>query len=220
LNDNCFIGAKQILVKIINSDFSPIIHGYNFLNLFDLKLIVSVTSILKKHLFIGLCGGMVFSALDYFYSSVKRPDFISPNEFKEEFVEYLWKRQRDSVSLLTLLKLIYHGISSDKKNFNHLLSKNIPIILEKLNQNIPVPVVIVRNRFFENPTNNHQLLIVSCAIDGPLTHFTCYDPNYPKQTPLISVSRISGQEFIKHSFGDQIRGMFINDYKPKKPVLY
>jgi len=207
-------------MKTINTDFIPNIHGYKFINLFDLNLLISFTSIFKKRLFIGLCGGMVFSALDYFYSGIICPDYLSPDEFHDKFIDYLWKRQLESISVGTFITLINRGVSSNKKVINHVINKEIPKIIENINQGVPVPVVIVRNRFFENPTNNHQILLVSCTIDGPKTHFKCYDPNHPQQSPLLTISRIIGQESIISSTGEPIRGLFINKYNHQQPYQY
>ena len=207
-------------MKIIQTDFSPTINGFKFINIFDYKLLLKVRCNFKKRLFLGLCGGMIFSALDYFYSEIIRPEFNSTDEFDNKFIDYLWKRQLDSVAANTLIRLIFHGVSSNKHLINQVIYKEIPTIIENINKNFPVPVVIVRNHFFENPTNNHQLLLVSCSIDRHITHFRCYDPNHPLQTPTITINRASGQESITYSTGEAVRGFFINNYRYQQPFIY
>lgn len=205
-------------MKILKTDFDPTQHGYKFINRFDLKQLVPFIN-LKKRFFLGLCGGMVYSALDLIYANAIRPEYSMVEELPKPFVNYLWKRQSDSVSATTLAKLIIKAVSSNKNNLLETINHEIPLIIESISLNHPVPVVIIRNNFFENPTNNHQVLLVSSEIDGPVTKFTCYDPNHPLISPFIQIDRTYGNESISQSSGEILRGLFINKYKQKTPFI-
>ncbi len=203
-------------MKNLKTDFDPLVHGYKFINRFDLKQLLPSIK-LKKHLFWGLCGGMVYSVLDSFYSKLPIPDFTNVENLPLSFVEYLWSRQTDSVSIRTISKLIINGLSSNKRNIFKTINNEIPLIIESVSLNQPLPVVIIRNNFIKNPIDNHQVLIVGLEIYGPLTKLNCYDPNHPRIIPYILVDRTSGKEKIIQSTGEVVRGLFINKYKLKKP---
>lgn len=203
-------------MKNLKTDFDPLIHGYKFINRFDLKQLLPFIK-LKKHLFWGLCGGMVYSVLDLFYSKLPIPDFKNVEDLPPSFVEYLWSRQKDSVSIPTISSLIINGLASDKRNIFKTINNEIPLLIESVSLNLPVPVVIIHNNFIENPISNHQVLIIGLEINGPLTKLYCYDPNHPLIIPDILIDRTSGKERIIQSTGEVVRGLFINKYKMKKP---
>ena len=206
-------------MKKLETDFDPLEHGYKFINRFDLNQMVPFIK-LKNHLFLGLCGGMVYSVLDLFYSKLPRPDYTIVENLPRSFLDYLWSRQTDSVTAITISRLILKGLSSDKKNIIATINIEIPLIIEGISLNHPVPVVIIRNNFFKNPTDNHQVLIVSMEIDGPVTRLFCYDPNHPLSVPEISIDRTSGKENITQSSGEVLRGLFVNRYKMKDPISF
>ena len=206
-------------MKILKTDFDPLEHGYKFINRFDLNQMLSFIK-LKKHLFLGLCGGMVYTVLDLFYSKLPRPDYAIVENLPRSFLDYLWSRQTDSVSVITISRLILKGLSSDKKNIIETLNIEIPLIIEGISLNHPVPVVIIRNNFFKNPTDNHQVLISGMEIDGPITRFFCYDPNHPLSVPEITIDRTSGKENLTQSSGEDLRGLFVNKYKVKKTISF
>ncbi len=133
----------------------------------------------------GLCGGMVFSTLDYYYSNKRIPDINSLNiTDKDEIFRYIVKRLFDSFQLKAVLIYYYLQLPSVKESIlNKHTYKQLGPILTKLKKGIPVPVTLILVKTY-NPDRlgeNHQVLLTHLyTLREDLIEFKVYDPNYPK----------------------------------------
>jgi len=101
------------------TNFASQINGFRFVNRFELQFPVKfplplVGEIDLNNVVYGLCGGMCFTALDYFYAGKEVPDFSKVDEIDRKLFVYLVDRQLDSLSIPVLLKVIRWMVSDDR----------------------------------------------------------------------------------------------------------
>jgi len=201
----------------MNTNFNPTLHGYKFPNRFEKNLPNFIMKLILRNSVYGLCGGMVFSALDNFLDKSALNQEAKLSELEPELIKYLWKRQFDSMSFKNYLLLIYKTFQNNHKLIDNTFNHQIPKAIETINKGMPVIIIIIRSKNIENPTNNHQILLTSYKINGPITEFSCYDPNHPSITTILKISRKVGEETISQSTGEIVRGFFVNRYQRKQP---
>lgn len=141
----------------------------------------------------GLCGGMVFSALDYYYSNKRIPNINSLNiNDKDELFRYIVKRLFDSFQFKAVLIYYYLQLPSVKEStLNKHTSKQLGNILIKLKKGIPVPVTLILVKTY-NPDRlgeNHQVLLTHLyTLREDLIEIKVYDPNYPKTERNLKIT--------------------------------
>lgn len=195
----------------MKTNFDPLTHGYKFQNRFEFKGIKKLTSIFKNKLIYGMCGGMVFTALDYFFDQKKVPKFHHPSELTINYAKYLWRRQTESVSLSALIKLIYYALLPQRISIRKSIENELPKALDLLLDNLPVPLIIIRSNFFQNPTHNHQVLVTQMNYKNNVMEMVLYDPNHPQISPSIIVDKDKKELF--QTTGELVRGFFVNKYQ-------
>ena len=77
--------------------FIPQQNGFAFVNYFQIQLPGSVTlpligTIQLNNVVFGLCGGMSYAALDYFYAKAPPPHYNTPQEIAPALYNYLVSR--------------------------------------------------------------------------------------------------------------------------------
>lgn len=202
----------------MNNNFNPILHGYKFHNRFEKNLPNFLLKIIFRDSVYGLCGGMVFSALDNFLDQSALNQVNNPSDLEPEFINFLWKRQFDSMPIKNYLILTKKTFSNDQKLLYDTFKHQIPLAIETINKGIPAAIIIIRSKNIENPTDNHQILLTGYKINGPITEFTCYDPNHPSKSTILRICMKIGEESISQSTGEFARGFFVNKYQPKQPI--
>jgi hypothetical protein len=158
-----------------------------------------------------MCGGMVFTALDHYFDQNKLPEFKAVDELPLSYTKYLWKRQTQSVSISVLLKIIQFATFSVSKSMHKTIQDELPKIIDRLNDGLPAPIVIIRSSLFQNPTHNHQVLVTGYYDDGSTLVLELYDPNHPRLDPRLTIIQ-NPQYLITQSTGEPVRGFFINNY--------
>ena len=196
------------------TNFTPLIHGYLFPNRFE--KIIKIAGFKNKFIF-GLCGGMVFSALDFYFYQKSIPEFRSVQEIDINYTKYLRKRQADSLSIIKILKIFFLAAIPIKRATTITFDRFIPKILDQLNDDLPTPLIIVRSNLLQNPTNNHQVLATGYQENETAIILDIYDPNHPTQSVWLEVIKIQPFQ-INQSTGEPVRALFLNDYKFKQPV--
>ncbi len=203
----------------MTTKFLPDLHGYQFVNRFEGNLPNIFLRIVIRRSVYGLCGGMVFSALDYFSKNCPIPTTAEKSEELEEgFIRYLWKRQQASMSIFNYYLLTKKSFQKNRNLIIDTITKELPQILRSIDNEKPVPLIIIRSRNFESPTNNHQILVTNYEVEGSETHLTCYDPNHPHISTVVKICRDINSLSIEYSTGEPMRGFFINHYQ-EKPIF-
>ncbi len=195
----------------MKTNFNPLSHGYSFPNRFEFKGISRIKKIIKSNLIYGMCGGMVFTALDYYFDQYNLPDYKAVEELPLSYTKYLWKRQTQSVSISVLLKIIQFASISISKSMQKSIQIELPKIIDRLNDGLPAPIVIIRSSLFQNPTHNHQVLVTGYIVNGSTLDLELYDPNHPKSDPRLMIS-MDPKYLLTQSTGEPVRGLFLNNY--------
>jgi hypothetical protein len=195
----------------MKTNFNPLSHGYYFPNRFEFKGLSRIVKMIKSNFIYGMCGGMVFTAMDYYFDQEKLPGFKAVDELPLSYTKYLWKRQTQSVSISVLLKIIQFATLPVSKSMQKSTLEELPKIIERLNDGLPAPIVIIRSSFFQNPTHNHQVLITGYEDNGSTLDLEIYDPNHPNLYPRLTIHR-KPEYLITQSTGEPIRGLFLNKY--------
>jgi hypothetical protein len=166
---------------------------------------------IKSNFIYGMCGGMVFTALDYYFDQKKLPGFNAVDELSLSYTKYLWKRQTQSVSISVLLRIIKFASLSVSKSLQMTVQDELPKIIDRLNDGLPAPIVIIRSSLIQNPTHNHQVLVTGFEDKGYTLDLELYDPNHPRLNPRLIIHQ-NNQYKITQSTGEPVRGFFINNY--------
>ncbi len=195
----------------MKTNFNPLAHGYSFPNRFEFKGLSRIVKMIKSNFIYGMCGGMVFTALDHYFDQRKLPGFKTVDELPLSYTKYLWKRQTQSVSILILLKIIKYASLSVSTSLQYTIQKELPKIIDKLIDGLPAPIVIIRSGLFQNPTHNHQVLVTGYEVNGSTIELEIYDPNHPNLYPRLTIRQFP-EYLITQSTGEPVRGFFLNKY--------
>lgn len=212
----------------MNTAFMPLQHGFSFPNRFEFNFAASSTMAQANRvnmgdIIYGLCGGMCFATLDYYYAGLPVPKFTNPDELPMRYLLYLWNRQLDSLGLLTLPKVISWMLRSDDDVALRVARYEIPRLRRSLDGGAPAVLALIRAKGLNNPTNNHQVLAVGYEENNVTRDFRIklYDPNHPGKAPELSLnlSRPSDGIQIKQTTGEALRGFFIIPYRRETPPV-
>jgi hypothetical protein len=209
--------------------FSPQVSGLNFVNRFGIPAFIQwVINLFRPgaphipDMVYGLCGGMVFSALDYFYANKPRPAFNDPQQISPWMYLYLVQRQVNSLSVAVLGKIFTWMQADDLTIANNMITTEIPALRSSLDQNNPAPLVLIRCRGGDDPTHNHQVLAIGYQMDDASHNLTIdlYDPNHPGMQPSLSLNLSNPAQGIQiaQSTGETLRGFFVTHYEKHSPL--
>lgn len=211
----------------VQTNFSSINHGFRFPNFFELQLPVKFSlpfggSVDLSNIVFGLCGGMCFAALDYFYLGERPPAETDSKKINRKLFGYLCERQLDSLKIPVLLKVFEWMLSEEETIATRMARYEIPKLRRMLDRGEPAVLVLVRAHGLENPTQNHQVLATGYELD-PVTRdmrIHLYDPNHPQREPSITLNLTSPRSGLQlaQSTGERLYGFFVISYKPQKSV--
>jgi len=213
-------------VDMIQSGFNPLHHGFRFPNQFKLDLFSRVQLPFVKEkkfneLIYGLCGGMCYSALDYFHNHQKIPDISNVSEINHLLFSYLWQRQLDSLRGKTLFKMALWMGFEDDKLVSLVLEQEVQKIIDSIRRNEPVVLVLIRVSGFFRPMQNHQVVAVEYKYEllNQSLSLGLYDPNHPGATPTISIGleKLDRTKHFQQSTGERLRGFFTIPYQRQIP---
>ncbi len=211
--------------------FKPLEHGFRFVNYFEFRFPIKYAlpftgNVDLNDIVFGLCGGMCFSALDYFYTNQTPPIDEHPDKINGKLFTYLCQRQLDSLSIQVVLKILDWMLNEDRVIASRMTRYEIPKLLRMLDKGQPAVLCLIRVQGLNNPTRNHQVIATGYEVDlatGDLI-ISLYDPNYPGRETTLLVRQSKGVEgrILEQSSGEQNRGFFIIPYKvrrtPPKPA--
>lgn len=206
--------------------FDPAKNGFNFVNDFKNDF-VSALSITTG----GLCGGMSYAALDYYFAhtSVPRQDFRPANGTPLQ--SYLYNRQVESIksNLDKWTELGFNpGGARDSEFFNWGLQASNGGRLEELrsflDNGTPVPLGLQG----DGNTGTHQVVAIGYDMGrykGDLGAFETdlklfiYDPNHPNQTmTLVPDPANHIYRYPSGGYGETWRTYFVDkNYHAQRP---
>jgi hypothetical protein len=176
--------------------FLPSANGLHFDNDFPdgpaLTVDLGVTSVPVGNAANGLCGGMVFAALDYWSQGRPPPTVTAPPASGTPLFRYLVRRLIDSWGIpqgpLTYLALMNPTYPDGDTGVGPLtvhgrawrmVNKEWPAIQATLDAGQPCPLGLVR-LISANPLDigkNHQVLAYGYELSGSALRLAVYDPN-------------------------------------------
>lgn len=186
----------------------------------------------------GLCGGMVFTVVDFFEAGLQAPTEVAPPEFDSPLYNYIVRRLYDSFNLPTGFLKYYEWMTTPEHDsgiwlFNRrgvswsTVVREWPKLRAIIDSGHPCPIGLV-TMLSVNPRdlgNNHQVLAYGYDLDenNNLT-LHLYDPNTLNWRAndvrlSVSLNNPSKGSSIVHNvnIGHQIRGFFVVDYSFSDP---
>ncbi|HEY7324819.1 MAG TPA: hypothetical protein VH520_08325 [Streptosporangiaceae bacterium] len=202
-------------------DFLPSRHGFGFANSWPPVPAISIRTPAGRlgigNAALGLCGGMVFAALDYWHAG-GMPSTAQPAPGTPLF-RFVVRRLIDSWHIPAGVAAYYRGmLSSDAALTNRTISRQWPRIRALLDAGQPAPVGLVTVAS-ANPLllgHNHQVLAYGYAVSGQEVTLAVYDPNSGPDDSVVV--RFSSTGFAHNvSIGWPVRGFFLTRYRPARP---
>lgn len=180
----------------------------------------------------GLCGGMIFTAIDLFEAGVRTPPAEPTDALFRHFcrrlftswgmpftwVKYLdWQRRPDGSEFVSGVR-VRRGVSS------LMIETEWPKVRERLEAGKLVALGLVKQTGWSvgKLGLNHQVLAYGYDLHGDdLTAFI-YDPNYPGDDTVTlqwSLADPDEPRRVTHSReGDNVRGVFFTEYRPPRSL--
>ena len=176
----------------VSTGFDPNIHGFRFRNDF-LNDVVPVADVRTG----GLCGGMSYTALDYYFSHMAVPiqDYRPAN--RTPLQSYMYNREVDSLTsnLDKWAEVGFNpGGARNSEFFNWGLQGTNGGRLEELRSFIDRRTPVVIDLQGDGSTGNHQVVAIGYNLGrykGDLKDFKeelkifVYDPNYPRSVRTL-----------------------------------
>jgi hypothetical protein len=194
--------------------FIPSQHGFRFANSFphvpDITLNIPFGKIVLGDAADGLCGGMVFAALDHFIAKRPIPAVTTPPTGNPLF-DFLVRRLLESFNLpfgivnyITLMNPDFPDgeTSLSEKGFAphgrawHTIRTEWPAIKKILDSGQPCPLGLVRVKASDLSQlgNNHQVLATGYDVIDDLLTLYIYDPNFPNRDNLTLTINLAHPE--------------------------
>jgi hypothetical protein len=222
--------------------FSPLTHGFAFTNSWPSAPAVSIPtpfgSIGIGNAAAGLCGGMVFAALDYWRAQKPSPvNQPAPGTPLYQFIVrrlihswnvpagvaeyYQWMNLPDGDSSLTVFGrpvVSLRGLSW------RTIVRQWPQVKSNLDAGVPVPLGLVTVAS-ANPgqlSHNHQVVAWGYQLAGPEVSIGLYDPNSGQNDGVhiqFDTSDPSAATNFRHNINIDwpVRGFFRTAYSPVTP---
>ncbi len=208
--------------------FDPVVNGFKFVNYFminqPVKLslpIIGETSINVGQFVFGLCGGMSYSALDYFNHQLAVPIDNNPAALNPTLYNYLVHRQVESLENGSLQKLFTWMLLDGQDLDAKMVQGEVPNLRNFIDHGSPVSLALLRVTGLNDPTHNHQVVAIGYDFDPDTQNFTIhlYDPNHPGESPQITLNLANPSAGINlaQSTGEPLRAFFVTNYTVELP---
>jgi hypothetical protein len=182
----------------VATGFVPSRHGLRFANAFPdgpaVTVDLGVARLGVGNAARGLCGGMVFAALDYWTAALPPPGDTGPPDPGTPLFRYLVRRLVDSWGLpagpltyLTLMHPLYPdgdralGPLTLRGRAWRMVTREWPVVRARLEAGRPCPLglVTVSSGLPTAIGENHQVLAYRYDQAGTVVRIGVYDPNQP-----------------------------------------
>ena len=213
--------------KVMTS-FNPLVNGLKFINRFEFPSLSNISlplihsgPISLGEIIYGLCGGMCFTALDYFNAGAQVPGISNVGDINLGLFFYLWDRQLNSLSIGAVEKVISWMLADDATLARNVAQAEVPKLRSSLDAGQPAVLVLIRAQGFSNPTHNHQVTAIGYDLDPDTNKLTIYlyDPNHPGEEPTLNLDLANPEQglSLSQSTGEPLRGFFVTDYSKQTP---
>ncbi len=131
----------------VRTNFSPTKDGFKFINYFEIKLprfkIPFAGEVDLNDVVFGLCGGMCFSALDYYYANQPVPTDTDVFKINRKLFTYLADRQLDSIPLANLVRVIDWMLREPSDLGQRMARYEIPKLRRLLDKGQPAVITLI-----------------------------------------------------------------------------
>ncbi|MCS7309647.1 MAG: hypothetical protein NZ741_05455 [Armatimonadetes bacterium] len=231
-----FTGDARVLQLLVNTsapprttpvmtNFNPNQHGFRFANMFAIP--TGIADITVN----GLCGGMCYTALDYFHNRTPVPTQVYMPAPGSPLRDHIWRRQMESVQS--------NGDKWAELGFNPGGARNAEFFrwglqpgsgrMGELRREIDQgrPVVLGLWPVAGNPFGAHQVVAIGYELGryyGNPSEFAdefkifLYDPNYPGRVTVMRPDLRNGWYYYEHDPRPKWRAYFVDlKYRPQSP---
>jgi hypothetical protein len=165
----------------------------------------------------GLCGGMVFAALDYWHVGAVPPG--RQPERGEPLYRFVVRRLVQSWQVPFGVARYYRWmLRGDDDVTRRTVEAQWPAIRADLDRGVPVAlgVVVARSARPSQLVHNHQVLAYGYETDGAAVTVRVYDPNRGPDDGVVI--RFDGGRFTHNlDLDGPVRGFFRTPYRPARP---
>ncbi|MFC1996744.1 hypothetical protein ACFLXI_03940 [Chloroflexota bacterium] len=199
--------------------FDPKKHGFKFVNSFLIS--PNILNVNLGSWNMGFCGGMSAASRHHFLNDSEIPqDKTTPKDGTPLFKKLL-KRQITSTPP-ELIAQMYDWQSAPnvadwwrKPSIGQRTKSEWPKLKNELDNDRPTVIVLIRSYgYFDDPTQNHQVLAYGYEYNPSTKDLLIYvyDPNKPGQENRLSMSLglPEGKLFFRDSTKRRTRGFFVN----------
>jgi len=231
-------GAPSITRQM--TEFLPSTHGFHFDNNFpavpDLVFHTPLGDLKIGDASNGLCGGMVYAAMDYFNAGLTIPADSTPPSSGNPF-NYIVKRLFDSfdlpVGVLKYIAMMNPLFPDGQAAIGNLgtavngrawtmIRQEWPAIKQKLDtdQACPLGLIKVKSNDLGQLGHNHQVLTYGYDLKDNYLTLYIYDPNYHNDDTITLGLNLSDPQHatpVTYSTGESVFCFFHTDYAFSMP---
>jgi len=220
----------------IHTGFLPSSSGFKFGNSFPHVPLKRINVLGRKipigNASYGLCGGMIFAAMDYFEAKIPIPSNPTAPSSGPLF-EYIVNRQLDSFhlpfGLMKYMVLMNPFLSDTETLASHgrgwrMMNEEWPKIKMDLDNGKLSPLGLIRAKSL-NPfeiRRHHQVLAYGYDLHENQLSIFVYDPNFPNDdgvTLSLKMGKPDSTTSVFHSkSAEPIYSIFKTEYKFKSPL--
>jgi hypothetical protein len=217
--------------------FLPSTNGLHFVNYYPHEPEVTVTLPLGHVLNIGdaangLCGGMVFTVIDFFQAKLPIPADTNPPPGGSPLYQFIVQRLLDSFNppngLARYLELMEPAFPDVGLGFgipgraSVMLKDEWPRVKASLDsgQLAPLGLVKVKSDKPEDLSKNHQVLAYGYDLDGTNLTMQLYDPNYADNDGVqvqLSIAETSSPVALTYQPTEEVHCFFHTPYSFTQP---
>ena len=212
----------------VRTTFDPVQNGYKFINYFQLPKSIKlnlpflhISSVSLPQLVYGLCGGMCFSALDYYHANEGIPGDANVPAGGSSIFDYLVQRQLASLDHGAVSKVLLFMLLPDEE-VNERIPGEVAALRASLDAGNPAVLVLIRAKGLSDPSHNHQVTAIGYDLDPDTNAMTIYlyDPNHPGEKPCLTLNLTNPKSGLglAQSTGEPLRGFFVNNYAVQAPA--
>jgi hypothetical protein len=205
--------------------FLPSRHGFPFTNAWPDAPAISVATPFGRagigNAARGLCGGMVFGALDFWYAQCAPP--ASRPAPGDPLFGFIVRRLIQSWHVPAGVARYYYWMNlADDELAARTITRQWPRIRAQIDAALPAALGVVTVAS-ANPLrlgHNHQVLAYAYQLDGSQVTLKVYDPNSgPADDVSIRFDAAAPGRIFTHSvnIGRPVRGFFLTAYSPATP---
>lgn len=187
--DNASVTVTITDTQQVDLSFRPSIHGWHFSNMTwprvpNAEIDLGLFKIPIGNASQGMCGGMVYSAIDYYMRHREIPEIrTNPESFMDPYFAFISTRLYDSFHLPTgplNTYIPYTSADFPPQSRPAVTIKGIPHIRARIAAGTPVALGLigaVSNDLINALADNHQVLAYSYSRSGAHVRLGIYDPD-------------------------------------------